>query len=327
MGHETMHYDEQDLRAIQSSGRLDANESIFFARQLEFIRPQAYDIKRAPLSAMSLFPIDTSIPAGANTITYRQYDTVGLAKIIANYADDLPRADVFAKEFTSPIRGIGDSYGYSVQEIRHAQYAGISLDSKRQAAAKRAHDELINKLAWSGDTVSNLPGFLSNSNITGYTVPADGTSSSKLWSAKTPELIMRDLNGLANTVVTTSKGVHKPNEIWIPLAQYTLISSLPYGATYPNSTVLEVFLKANPFVKRVIPVLELASTANGGLAGSTDVAIAADNSMDNYQLNIAMSFMQHAPQQRNLEFVVPCESRFAGVTIEYPLAFSKADSI
>lgn len=323
----TMHYDEQDLRAIQATGRLDANESVFFARQLEYIRPKSYDILRAQLSAMSLFPIDTSVPAGANYITVREYDSVGLAKIIANYADDLPRADVIAREYNSPIRGIGDSYGYSVQEIRNAQYANVPLDSKRQAAAKRAHDELINQLAWSGDAVTNLPGFLSNTNITGYTVPADGTGASKLWSTKTPELILRDLNGLANTVVTTSKGIHKPNEIWLPLAQYTLIASMPYSTLAPDKTVLATFLMNNPYVQRVIPVLELASTALGGAAGSTSVAIAADNSVDNYQMNVALAFLQHAPQQRNLEFVIPCESRFGGVTIERPLAFSKADSI
>lgn len=324
---EQMHYDAQDLRAIEATGRLDANESVFFARQLEYIRPQAYDIKRAAMSAMTLFPVDTSLPAGANTITYRQYDQVGSAKIIASYADDLPRADVTAKEFTSPIKGIGDSYGYNVQEIRHAMYAGVPLESKRQAAARRAHDELINKLAWAGDAVSNLPGFLSNGNIPGYTVPADGTGSSKLWSAKTGELILRDMNGIVNQVVTQSKGVHKPNELWMPLAQYTYVSSTPYDKTVSPMTILQCFLAANPFVTSVKPILELASTSNGGSAGTYDIMVAADNSIDNYQLNIAMMFMQHSPQQRNLEFVIPCESRFGGVTIEYPLAFAKADSI
>ena len=327
MTKETMHYDEQDLRAIEATGRLDANESVFFARQLEYIRPKAYDVKRASLSAMSLFPVDTSLPAGANTITYRQYDQVGSAKIIASYADDLPRADVTAKEFTSPIRGIGDSYGYNVQEIRHAMYANVPLESKRQAAARRAHEELINKLAWSGDAISGLPGFLSNSNIPGYTVPADGTGTSKLWSTKTGELILRDMNGVVNLVVTQSKGVHIPNELWVPLAQYTLIASTPYDKTVSPMTILETFLSANPYVKTVKPILELASTANGGSAGSTNVMVAADNSIDNYQLNIAMMFMQHAPQQRNLEFVIPCESRFGGITIEYPLAFAKGDSV
>ena len=327
---ETMHYDEKDLRAIEATGRLDANESVFFARQLEYIRPKAYDAKRAALSAMTLFPVDTSLPAGANTITYRQYDQVGSAKIIASYADDLPRADVTAKEFTSPIRGIGDSYGYNVQEIRHAMYANVPLESKRQAAAKRAHDELINKLAWAGDAVSGLPGFLSNTNIPGYTVPADGAGgggSSKLWANKTGEQILRDMNGVVNLVVTQSKGIHKPNELWMPLAQYTYIASTPYDKTIAPTTILETFLSANPFVQEVKPILELASTANGGSAGANDIMVAADNSIDNYQLNLSLAFMQHPPQQRNLEFVIPCESRFGGVTIEYPLAFAKSDAI
>lgn len=326
MKNELTHYDAQDLRAIESTGRLDANESVFFARQLEYIRPKAYDVKRAQLSAMTLFPIDTSAAAGANTITYYQYDTVGMAKIIANYADDLPRADVFGKEFTSPIRGIGDSYGYSVQEIRAAQFTGTDLSSKKQAAARRAHDEKINQLAWAGDTVSGLPGFLSNANIPGYTVPADGTGTSKLFSTKTPDQIIRDMNGIVNSVYVTSKGVHRANELWMPLAQYTYIASTPRSST-SDTTILDFFLMANPDIQRVVRVLETGSTANGGANGATDTMIAADNSIDNYQMNLPMMFMQHAPQQRNLEFVVPCESRFGGVTIEYPLAFSKADSV
>lgn len=323
---QNMNYDAQDLRAIESTGRLDANESVFFARQLEAIRPRAYDVKRAKLSAFEVFPIDTSIPAGASTITYRQYDGVGAAKIIANYADDLPRSDVTGKEFTSPIKGIGNSYGYSVQDIRAAQFSGTPLDAKRQAQARRAHDEQVNRLAWSGDTVSGLPGFLSNANITGYTVPADGTGTSKLLSTKTADQILRDMNGIVNSVFTISKGVHRANELWMPLAQYSLIASTPRSST-SDTTILEYFLANNPFVERVIPVLELGSTANGGLNGATDTMIAADNSIDNYQMNVSMMFMQHAPQQKGLAFEVPCESRFGGVTIEYPLAFSRADSI
>lgn len=326
MKNELTHYDAQDLRAIESTGRLDANESIFFARQLEYIRPKAYDVKRAPLAAMALFPIDTSANPGANTITYYQYDTVGMAKIIANYADDLPRADVLGKEFTSPIRGIGDSYGYSMQEIRAAQFAGTDLSSKKQAAARRAHDEKINQLAWAGDTVSGLPGLLSNANIPGVTIAADGTGSSKLWSTKTGDQIVRDMNAIANAVFTQSKGIHRPNELWIPLNQYAFIAGKRME-TGTDTTVLDFFLANNPFIQRVVPVLELASTANGGSAGATDIAIAVENSIDNYQMNLPMMFLQHAPQPRNLEFVIPCESRFGGVTIEYPLAFAKADSI
>lgn len=317
-----MHYDAQDLRAIEATGRLDANESIHFARQLEFVKSQAYDVKRPQLSALSLFPVDTSVPAGAEFHTYRQYDAVGMAKVISNYADDLPRADVTAKEFTSPIRGVGISYGYSVQEIRASAFAGTSLDAKKMRAAQRGHEMKINQLAWSGDTASGIPGFLTNANIPAYTVPADGTGSSKLWSTKTPDLILRDMNGIVNSVFTVTKGVHKPTELWIPQAQYALISSTARSAT-SDTTILEFFLNSNPFVQRVVPVVELTGAGSGG----TDLMVAAENMADNYQLVIPMAFMQHAPQQVNLEFTVPCESRCGGVVVEYPLAFAIGSGI
>lgn len=314
-------YLDSDIRAIESTGRLDANEGVFFARQLEYLRPQAYDVKRAPLSALAVMPVSTDIPEGAEYIKYVQYDQSGVAKIIANYADDLPRADVSGKEFVSPIRGIGDSFGYSVQEIRAAMFAGTNLPAKKQAAARRAHDELINRLAWFGDTISGLPGLLSNPNIPVYVVPATGTSATKTWSTKTPDQILADMNGVVNQVRFQSKGIHQATELWLPMEQMTLIANMP-RSSQSDSTVLQFFQANNPGVT-VRSLIEL-DNPNGA---ATDKMIALENSRDNYQLNIAMLFRQHAPQQRNLEFVIPCESRFAGVTVEYPLAFATADGI
>lgn len=319
---ENMQYDQADADFYRAVTRCDANESIFFARQLEHIKSQTYDIKYPALSALSLFPVDTSAGAGAKTITYRQYDTVGMAKVIANYANDLPRADVVAKEFTSNVRGIGDSYGYDVQEIRYASMTGTPLESRKAAAARRAHDQKINALAWAGDADHGLPGFLTNGNIPGYTVPADGTGSSKLFSTKTADLIIRDVNGIINQVRTQSKGVHMANELWLPIAQYALISSMP-RSTGSDQTVL-AFLQANNPGVTFKSVLELDNAMSGG---TLDTMVAIENSIDNIQLNIPMPFMQHSPQQKGLAFEIPCESRFAGVTCTYPLAMAIADSV
>jgi hypothetical protein len=313
-------YLDSDLRAIESTGRLDANEGIFFARQLEYVRAQAYDVRRAPLSALRMMPVSNEVDEGAEYITYEQYDQAGIAKIIANYADDLPRADVSGKQFVTPIRSIGDSYGYSMQEIRAARMANKNLEVRKQAAARRAHDELINRLAWAGDPISGLPGFLNNPNIPTYVIPATGTGTSKLWSTKTPDQILADMNGMVNQVYFQSKGIHRANQLWLPLEQHSLIQTMP-RSSMSDTTVLDFFLRNNPGVT-VMPLLELDG-ANGGL----DAAIALENDRDNYVLELPMLFRQHAPQQRNLEFVVPCESRFAGVTVFYPLAFAKADSI
>ena len=320
MTDKNMNYDAQDLRAIESSGRFDTNESVFFARQLESIKAQSYDVKRAKLNALEIFPVSTSTPEGATTITYRQYDSVGSAKIIANYANDLPRADVSGKEFTSPIRSIGISYGYNMQEIRSAQFAGVPLSEKKMRAAQRAHEELINRLAWSGDTEHGLPGFMTNANIPAYTVPADGTGVSKLWNTKTPDLIIRDIHGIINQVQTQSKGIHRATTVLTPLEQYAYISSTPRSAT-TDTNILQFVTANNPGVT-FKAVIELDA-----FGGGLDRIVAGEFSADNMQLEICMSFRQYSPQLNGMEFVVPCESRFGGVICEYPLAFAIGDSI
>lgn len=313
-------HDAGDLRVIEATGRLDAGEAIYFARQLEYIRPQAYQSRRLPLSAMRLIPVSTEIPEGAKTHTYRMYDTVGMAKIISNYADDLPRVGVTGKEFTAPIRGIGISYGYSVQDIRAAAMGGANLDTSLQSAAKRGHDETINKLAWAGDTVSGLPGLLTNPNIPLVVIPSDGTGASKTFVTKTPAQILRDLTTLVNSVMISTNGIHRTTQVWMPISQYALLKT-PRSDT-SDTTILEMFLANNPGVT-VEGVLEM----KGAGAGGTDRMMALENDRDNFRMEVPMSFYQHSPQLHNLEYTIPCESRFGGVVVVFPLAFAMADGI
>lgn len=316
-----MKYDEADLRVITATGRFDANESVFFARQLEYVKAQTYDIKRVALSALTIMPVSTAIPEGATTHTYRQFDSVGMAKVIANYANDLPRADVTGKEFTSPIRSIGNAYGYNVQEVRSAMFAGVNLNGKKAMAATRAHQEKINQLAFAGDVESGLPGFLSNPNVPEVTLLADGTGASKTFATKSADKIVRDINALINKVITQSKGVHRVTDVWLPIEQYALI------ATTQNSTASDTTILA--FLQQVHPGVTFRQVVemDGAGAGGADRMYAMENSSENWQLEIPMMIKQYAPQQKGLEFEVPVESRFAGVIIEYPLAFAFADGI
>lgn len=312
-------YDE-DLQAIEIAApqfNMDANESVYFARQLEYIRPKIFDVKRPKLSALLLFPIDTSVPEWAEMVTYTMYDATGVAKIIASYADDLPMVGINGKQFSSKIKSLGDAYGWSTAEIRAAAATNTPLTSKLAVMAKRGHDIAVNQIAWFGDAVANLPGFLSNANIPAYTVPNDGTGTSKLWVNKTPDQIIRDLNGIVNSVFTQSKGVHVATEVWLPLAQYAYIRNTVRSAN-SDATIWKVWADANPGVtiKTAVELTAVASMSN------QDVMIAIENSLDNLQLILPMVFREYPPQPNNLSFKVPCESRIGGVTIEYPLAMA-----
>lgn len=303
---------------------LDANETAFFQRQLEHIKARTYDVKYAELRYAEFIPVSTEAGSGATTILYYTYDQVGVAKIIASYADDLPRADVFGKENRSPIRSLGDSYGYNVQEIRSAAMAGVPLTQRKANAARRAMEQAQNTIAWFGDSASGLLGLLNHPNITRASAPNDGTAGARTFASKTPDQIIRDLNNLANTIVSLTKGLEIPDTLLLPIAQYNYIASTPRSST-SDTTILEFFLGANPYIKRV-GWLNEAAGAGVTLAG-TDVAVAYRRDPDALTLEIPQPFEQFPPQERNLEFVVPCHQRTGGVIVYYPLSISVLEGI
>lgn len=305
-----------------TSVTLDANESIFFGRELEHIKAKTYDVKYPLLKATQLIPVSTEAGPGAEVITYEQYDQVGTAKIIASYADDLPRVDIKGKEFSAKVRSIGESYGYNLQEIRAAQMAGKPLTSRKAEAARRANDQTVNKIAWFGDAANGLVGFIGHPNVPVGIVPADGTGSSTLFVNKTPDQILRDMNNLCNGIITLTKGVESPDTLLMPLAQFTRISTTARSST-SDTTILEYFLKNSPSVRTVEWVNELAGAGTNG----TDIMVAYSRSPDRISLEIPQPFEQLPVQERGLEFVVPCHSRCGGVILYYPLSASVSEGI
>lgn len=84
--------------------------SVFFARELDHVKAQSYDVEYPELTALHLFPQSSEADPGAETITYYTYDKTGLAKIIDNYSTEPARADVTGKPSFAKIKSIGDSY-------------------------------------------------------------------------------------------------------------------------------------------------------------------------------------------------------------------------
>lgn len=304
------------------SVNLDANETAFFARELESVKARTYDIKFAPMKATSLMPVSTDAGEGAETITYRSFEETGIARVISSYADDLPRADVRGEEFRSPVKSLGCSYGYSHQEIRAALFANRPLTQMQASAARRANDQKVNKLAWFGDDDWNIAGLFNNANIPSTSVPADGAGATTEWVNKTADQILRDLNLITNSILELTKGVEFPNTLLLPNEQYSLIASTPRSAN-SDTTILDYFIRNNPYIEMVDWVPELTGAGPAGV----DVFVAYDRSADKLELQIPMPFNQYPPQERNLEFVINCESRYGGLLVYYPLSISIGEGI
>lgn len=305
----------------QTHSHLDAGEQFFFNRQLEYIKARSYDILFPELKARTLIPVSYEAGPGAESITYDQYDQVGMAKIVANYTTDFPRADVKGKQHTARVKSLGASYGYNVQEIRAAKMAGKPLQQRRANAAKRAILQKENQVAFFGDDEFELQGFLNNPNITNVILQADGEGDSTKFADKTSDQILRDLNSIVSTIHETTKGVESPDTLLLPLAQYNLLWTTRMN-TYSNISVLKYFLDNNLHIKQVEWLNELKEASSG-----QDVMIAYTRSPEKVTLEIPQDFEQFPAQEQGLDFVVPCHERIGGVIIYYPLSVAKAEGI
>jgi hypothetical protein len=330
------HYDSTEMKSLLASAipaaimasegtRFDSAEdaSVFFARELDFVKTQSYDVEYPELTALSLFPISSEVDPGAETVTYYTYDRNGVAKVIDNYSTDLPRADVNGKPSYAQVKSIGDSYGYSAQEMRASRLAGKSLDARKAESARLAIDTKNNQIAWRGDEESGLMGVLSTGqNIPLFTITANASGKTK-WTEKSADEILADVNGMAKQVAKVTKNVERPDTLCVPAEVYMDISTRRIPDT--TATVLSFILEHAPYIKNVVSAAELdadsvetnpyALEENG-----QGVAFLFKNDKRKLSLEIPMPFYQYPAQVRNLETVIPCEARTAGVIVYYPLS-------
>lgn len=309
---------------VETKGmRFDSAEdaSVFFARELDYIKAQSYDVEYPELTALTLFPISNEVNPGAETVTYYSYDKTGVAKIINNYATDLPRADVKGKPTTGYVKSVGDSYGYSVQEMRASRMAGKSLDVRKAEAARYAIDFELNRIAWAGDKENNLVGILSPENdIPLYVVP-EGTSGKTSWTDKTAEEILADLKEMQKQVARTTKNVERPDTLVLPADVHIEIST----KQIPNTgyTVKKFLLENAPYLKDIISAAELQADAletNPYAEQGKNVALLFKKDARKLTIEHPLPFYQYPLQTKGLEVVVPCEARTAGAIIYYPLS-------
>ena len=301
--------------------RLDSKESAFFARETEFVKSRTYDAKPPELKGLSLVPQATDLPVGISEITYRRYAEAGEAKIIANYAKDFPRVDVYGEEESVKVFDIGDSYGYNIREIRESARAGTRLDQRRALAARNAIERKLNDLTLKSNSAARTYGILDFPGLTEATLPADGTGSSKKWSDKDVDKIIRDINILLAAVIEPTKGVEVPDTLLLPISVYTSLQSRRLGDT--TSSLIKYITDSIPMLKKIDWLNELGDIGAGN-SGRIMVGKFDEMHCENQIVN---QFEQGDVQQDGMEFKVPCMASTAGVIVYYPGAFAFADGI
>ncbi len=314
-----------EVARLVDSGELTLDNGVFFARQLETIRAQAFEVEYPELKARQVFPVTAEAGAGARTFTYRTYGQSGKAKIINGKASDLPRADIDGKENTIKIVTLGIEYGYDLDEIDHAQKAGVNLDQRRANAAQRGSELTVNDLAFYGDAPTGIIGFFSSGtgipNLTSSAFTGDWADP-----ATAAEDIVKDINLMFSTVWTATNMVERANKLCVPVSVYNVLFDTARNAQSASDTTIASFIvKNSQFMTStddIVPLNECSVPAgfeNADYAGN-EVAFVYNDSADKIQLHVPMELTYAAAQPRGLEVSVPGRTKCGGLTIYKPLS-------
>jgi len=291
-----------------SDSRMD-DAGLFLERQLEYIRPQVFETVYADIKYPTILPVTAEAGNGAQTFTYRIMDSTGEFKLIADAADDLPRADISQTEKSIVFRSFGGSFGYTVQELRAAQMANIALEQRRAAAVRRAYEEKVEEVAMFGEASANLPGFFNNATV-------DVLQANKWFtdSGTTAQEMLELLNYGVTAIVNSTQMKEQPDTILMPYEDFRVIST-QRNSDSSDVTVLEYFLRTNPFIRNIEPILQLDKD-NSTL--STNRMVVYKRDPQKVQLHIPQPLELFPPQQRGLEFIVPAHARLGGVALYFP---------
>lgn len=288
-----------------------ANTGMWLARQLDYVKARTYDRLFPLMNASRLVPDSTDVPEWAETITIRMFDPVGMAKVISNYADDLPRVDIRGADKTVTVKTIGDSYGYNVNELRASRATGVGLDQRKSDMARRAIELKINSIKLQGDATYGLYGLFNNPNVPEQVLPTLGD-----WTGLTGAQIYANMVAMYSGYISQNNGVHVPN--FLSLAPKAYVAATSNFVTGPGGlpiTPMSLFTSNFPGIT-VENVWELQAAGPSG----KDWALLQERSPDNYAHEYVMPFTQLPPEARNLEIITDCLARTGGVQIYYPLA-------
>ena len=325
---------DQGVRDMFERRILNADETLFTARETQQIKRIAYETLYPEMMADKLVPVDTEGDTGSDSLGWDTFDFHGKAQIgVDDKANDFPEADISKEQKHGPVRTIGSSTSWSLQDIRRATLAasrsGISSNYsftkfKTEAAVqiiKLAEEDIIAQ----GDAKTGLVGFFNNALIPAVTLKGNTTA----WGASgsTPTDVLADLNLMVNQVIINSKARIQPNTILMDLNPYTYISSTPFTGNNGTATetILSFFLTKAQADKTDLKIIPYARIAGGVKSGEGTIVLSYKREPRVLQQQIPQPLEVFGPfaEKNGLVFKVIMRERHGGVHLRYPVGAAR----
>lgn len=306
---------------LQYAKSFDAAGIAFYISQLTNLEAKVYETLYPDIIFDELVPVNTSDPEWVDNVAYMSFNAVTMAKFIAANGRDLPQADIDANISYIPVGYAGNSYGYSIEELRKAAAMRIPLDATKARIAYRGARQFQQQIAFFGDADRNMNGLFNGPNV-----PLDNSTIN--WNTATGAEMVAALNTLLVKVWNQSNTRHVANTLLLPTTIWSIISSkrMDVGT---DTTVLEFFRRNNNSTGVTGQPLDIRAVLwlNDAGVGGVPRILAYERNEDNLTMRMPIPWRSLPPQATALRLEVPCEMKLSGVEFRYPLSAAYRDVI
>ncbi|WP_370599562.1 DUF2184 domain-containing protein [Pseudomonas nitroreducens] len=303
---------------------LDAQAALgFVVSQTTHIERQVNEIVYPDIQYPQLIPVDTSAPEWIKTVTYYSADKVGKADWINGNADDIPLASTERSKFETQIHMAGIGYGYGLEEISQAQMLGINLTADDAMAARRAYEEMVDRVALTGDASKGFSGLFAYPGVTA------GTAVTGNWAAATADQILADVNTALTVQAQGTLFTAFSDTLLMPYSKFLLIATrkvndqgLESILTYLQKNNVYTATTGQPLMIRGLNGLDTAGA--GGTARM--ISYRRDPSVLKMHIPMPHRFLP-TYQAGPLRWEIPGIFRLGGVDIRRPAEVRYTDGI
>ncbi len=295
----------RQMRDTMNRQRLDSmapGQGFHMARQLEHIYDEVLREEFPPTNAMSMIPVDGSVPVGARTHTVRRISQQGEAVVHRGNAP-VPRVSVSQEEESFPVHHYTIGIGFDVFELAASDFANSRLRQELQDASQVVMQEFLNEKTWFGDEAHNIYGVLNYPWTPKRVLPLAATASADT------DAMLAQFNAAANFAHEESKTVYSPNALIVSPRLYRYMSTTRITGSVSDTTILEFFKKANPRIQTVEEAWEMQGRGPGG----TDIMFFCRRDRRSIANVIPQGFTMLPVQQNGFEFLIPCYMSHGGV--------------
>lgn len=303
---------------------LDAQAALgFVVSQTTHIERQVNEIVYPDIQYPQLIPVDTSAPEWIKTVTYYSSDKVGKADWINGNADDIPLASTERSKFETNVHMAGIGYGYGLEEISQAQMLGINLTADDAIAARRAYEEMVDRVALLGDSSKGFSGLFAYPGVTA------GSAVTGNWATATADQILADVNTALTLQAQGTLFTSFSNSLLMPYSKFLLVATrkvnengLESILTYLQKNNVYTATTGQPLMIRGLNGLDTAGA--GGTARM--ISYRRDPSVLKMHIPMPHRFLP-VYQAGPIRWEVPGIFRLGGVDIRRPAEVRYTDGI